>query len=55
MQNVKARGDQDYKQAEQSLTGRSKANQEHDGARARLLATKWVIMSGRCKENPIGK
>lgn len=52
---MKAGRDQAYKQAGQSAMGRSKANYEHDGAKARLLATKWVIMSGRCKEDPIRK
>lgn len=55
MQYMKAGRDQAYKQAGQSAMGRSKANYEHDGAKARRLATKWVIMSGRCKEDPIRK
>lgn len=55
MQYMKAGRDQAYKQAGQSAMGRSKANYDHDGAKARLLATKWVIMSGRCKEDPIRK
>lgn len=43
---MKTGGDQAYKQSGQSAMGRS---------RARLLATKWVIISGRCKEDPIRK